>query len=150
MAETTAQTAVSTAFLALRNAAKTNCAISLAVNGLQNTLAVGETLIENGIAVISTADELRGSVNSLVEIVKKKDFVADLKERINIHPVVRSMNELIDGSCVDLRTYMRLTSTGTKFARVMLGADMQNKLSSAVEHLPAGTVNSSRSKITSN
>lgn len=146
MAETTAQTAISTAFLAMRNAAKTNCAISLAVNGLQNTLAVGETLIENGIAVVSTASELKSSADTLIEVVKNKDFVKDLKDKVNMHPVVRSVKTLLDGNAVDLRTYARIASNGTKFARVMLGADMQNRLSSAIEHLP-GPPMSTKSKI---
>ena len=145
MAESTAQTAANTALMAVRNAAKTNCTIAFAVNAAQSTLAVGETVLEAGIACVNTATELKGSVDTLVNTVKNTDFVADLKKKVNLHPVVRMMDRLISNNCVDIRTYARLASTGSKFARVMLGADTQSKLSSQMLHYPR-SINSYNSR----
>ncbi|MBO4735440.1 MAG: hypothetical protein J5614_03505, partial [Paludibacteraceae bacterium] len=136
MAESTAQTAANTALMAIRNASKTNCTIGFAVNAAQSTLAVGETVLEAGIACVNTATELKGSVDTLVNVVKKTDVVKKLKEKVKLHPVVRTMDKLLSNNCVDIRTYARLTTTGSKFARVMLGADEQSKLSANMLHYP--------------
>lgn len=135
MAETTAQTAAQTTLMALRNASRTNCTIAMGMNIAEGTVAVGGAAIKAGISIAGTAKDLKGAADNLVRVVKKKDFMGDLKRRVKLHPAVRSMNDFIDGDKLDLATYSRLTRNGDKFARVMLGVDSQNRFTSAKKHM---------------
>ena len=134
MAETLAQTAVNTAFLAIRVAAKRNCAVQFAVDAAQGLLNVAEVTVEGGIAVINTAQELKSSVDDLIHTVETFDIKKRTEDLVKSHPLVRTMDTLLKGTNVDLRTYLHLTGTGIKFARISLGADQQNKLSSVMYH----------------
>lgn len=129
-AETLTQTAVNTAFLAIRTATKSNCLIKMAVDAADGMLGMADTVIEGGVAIINTAQELKSSVDTLISTTKNFDIMGETKRLFNNHPVVRSVDNLIKDTCVDIRTYMRLTQTGIKYARISLGADRQNKLSS--------------------
>ena len=134
MAETTAQTAAQTALMALRNASKTNCTIAFAMGAVKGAVAVGETTIKAGISLATKAKELQGAAEKLINVVEKKDFVGDLKNRVQMHPAVREMNRFINADKLDLATYSRLTRNGDKFARAMLGVDAQNRYSSIKKH----------------
>lgn len=129
-AETLAQTAVNTAFMAVRIAAKQNCLIKMAVDAANGMMEMADTVMEGGVAVINTAQELKSSVDTLISTTKSFDIMGETKRLFNNHPVVRSVDNLIKDTCVDIRTYMRLTQNGIKYARISLGADRQNKLSS--------------------
>ena len=134
MAETTAQTAAQTTMMALRNASKTNCTAAFAYGTIKGAVAVGETTIKAGISVATKAKELKGAAEHLTKVVEKKDFMGDLKKRIQLHPAVREMNRFIDGDKFDLAAYSRLTRNGDKFARVMLGVDQQDRFTSVKKH----------------
>ena len=129
-AETLAQTAINTAFLAVRTAAKQNCLIRMTLDAADNVLGLADTVIEGGVAMINTAQEIKSSVDTLIKTAQNVDIVGRTKSLIQNHPAVRSIDNLLKSNCVDIRTYMRLTQTGIKFARISLGADRQNKLSS--------------------
>ena len=129
-AETLAQTAINTAFLSIRIAAKKNCLIRMAVDTADSMLGMADTVLEGGIAVINTAQELKSSVDTLIHTAKSVDILGETKKMLENHPVVRTADSLLKDTCVDIRTYMRLTQTGIKYARIGLGADRQNKLSS--------------------
>lgn len=146
LAESTAQTAAQTALLALRNAARTNCTMALVKDTITGAITVGHTAIKAGISVATTAKDLKGSVDKVINVVKKKDFVGDLKKKVKMHPAVRELDRFIKADKTDLAAYSRLTRTGTKFARVTLGSNRQKQLSSAMYH-SAQTVQTSRNWI---
>lgn len=129
-AETLAQTAINTAFMAVRVAAKQNCLIRMTLDAADSMLGLADTVIEGGVAIINTAQEIKSSVDTLIHTVQTTDIVGTTKSLLKNHPAVRSVDNLLKSTCVDIRTYMRLTQTGIKFARISLGADRQNKLSS--------------------
>ena len=135
MAETTAQTAAQTTLMALRNAARTNCTVAFGMDIASGTVAVAETTIKAGISLAGKAQDLKGSMDNLVKVVKKKDFVGDMKRKVKLHPAVREMNRFLDADKLDIATYSRLTRNGDKFARITLGVDSQNRFSSAKKHM---------------
>ena len=135
MAETTAQTAAQTTLMALRNAARTNCTIAFGMDVASGTVAVAGSAIKAGISIAGKAQDLKGSAEKLIRVVKKKDFVGDLKRKVKLHPAVREMNNFLEADKLDIATYSRLTRNGDKFARVMLGVDAQNRFSSVKKHM---------------
>lgn len=129
-AETLAQTAVNTAFMAVRIGAKQNCAIRLALDAADGVLGLADVTMKGGTALINSAQEVKSSIDTLIHTVK----TVDIKERtlglLKNHPAVLSIDNLLKSSVVDIRTYMHLTETGIKYARISLGADQQNKITS--------------------
>ncbi len=134
MAETMVQDTVGMAFMAIHTASKTNCAINLMRDFATGCFIYGEATIKGGIKILNSVQKMDTALSGLMKTVERKDILGDLKKRAKLHPCVRTVNTLVDSTNVDIRTYLKITQTGVKFARIALGADRQHKISSMALH----------------
>lgn len=134
MVESTTQNAVGMAFMAARIAAKKNCDIAYFMDFATGSFTYGEAFVKGGIKILNSAQKMGSALDGLITSVQNKDFVGELKEKVKEHPCIRTMDTLIKGTNVDIRTYLHLTKNGIKYARISLGADRQHKLSSMAIH----------------
>lgn len=131
MAETLAQTAVNTGLMAIRIAMGSCLDKQSAFMGM---IGNAERLVKGGISVYNGACKAKSAIEGLIETTEKLNFSSRIKSLVKDHPCVRSMDMLIKGTNVDIRTYMHLTATGIKYARISLGTDRQARLSSYMLH----------------
>jgi len=132
MAESAIQNAANTGWMAIKNAGSTNCNIGLAVNVIENTITSAQRISVAGQAVLAQADRAKGAINNLVNTCKHTDDLVEKgKKLVQNHPLVKVASNGLKFKATDMKSYDMLTNTGIKFARVVMGTERQNMLSSA-------------------